>query len=235
MVERGLADNPSKARAHIMAGDVIVNDHRIDKAGEKVSENCVIRLRTNSVPFVSRGGVKLEHALKLWPSAIDGAICLDVGASTGGFTEVLLNFGAKRVYAVDVGYGQLAEKLRIDPRVTNLERTHILHLTAGSFNQAPTIAVIDVSFISLAKILPHVLGLLKKPATIYALIKPQFEAGRSQVAKGGIVKDPMVHQAVVAKILALAESLSLIVLGVEKSPITGGKGNIEFLIALRLT
>ena len=233
LVERGLVENPSKARARIMAGDVIVDDHRIDKAGDKFTYDVAIRLRNNSMPYVSRGGLKLEHALTRWPSALQGAVAIDVGASTGGFTEVLLAHGVALVYAIDVGYGQLAEKLRTDPRVVNWERTHILNVqSAAAFDYQPTIAVIDVSFISLEKILPHVISLLAKTATIYALIKPQFEAGREQVEKGGLVKNDSVHQAVVEKITKLAISLGLAILGVDKSPILGAKGNVEFLIAM---
>lgn len=233
LVERGLVENASKARARIMAGDVIVDDHRADKPGDKFADEVSIRLRGCSHPFVSRGGLKLEHALKTWPSAIKGAVCMDVGASTGGFTEVLLNHGAQLVYAIDVGYGQLAQKLRTDFRVINLERTHILLVDESAFVSLPAVAVIDVSFISLEKILAHVVKLLAADATIYALIKPQFEAGREHIAKGGIVKDPEVRQAVVDRIARFAESLGLQVLGIEQSPILGAKGNAEFLIALK--
>jgi len=232
LVERGLVENPSKARARILAGDVIVNEHRVDKPGDKFFADVDIRLRGNSHPFVSRGGLKLEHAIASWPYEMENAVALDVGASTGGFTEVLLNHGVKTVYAVDVGYGQLAEKLRTDARVINFERTHILHVTKSVFEAPPTVAVIDVSFISLAKILLHVLELLDDNAVIYALIKPQFEAGREQVKKGGIVKDPAIHQAVIDKITKMATKLGLGVLGLDKSPILGAKGNVEFLIAL---
>lgn len=233
LVEKGLAENPSKARAHIMAGDVIVNDHRVDKAGEKFSEDVVVRLRNNSMPYVSRGGLKLEHALSTWPCEVSGATCIDVGASTGGFTEVLLKSGAALVFAVDVGYGQLAQKLRIDPRVINMERTHILNVTPNMLKETPSFAVIDVSFISLEKILPQVIKLLTKKATIFALIKPQFEAGRALIDKGGIVRDTAVHEAVVEKIRQLALGLGLVVMGVETSPIFGAKGNVEFLMAMK--
>lgn len=233
LVERGLVENPSKARARIMAGDVIVNDHRVDKSGEKFAPDVNIRLRGDSMPYVSRGGLKLEHALKAWPYDIDHAVCLDVGASTGGFTEVLLNGGAKQVYAVDVGYGQLAEKLRTDARVVNMERTHILDVHKEALIEVPSVAVIDMSFISLTKVLPHIVTLLSPQAMIYALIKPQFEAGKELVEKGGIVKNPQVHQAVVEKIKNLAQQLGLTVLGVTPSPILGAKGNVEFLIALK--
>lgn len=232
LVQRGLVENASKARARIMAGDVIVHDHRIDKAGDKFAEDVEIRLRNNSMPYVSRGGLKLDHALTTWPCDVQHAIAIDVGASTGGFTEVLLTRGAACVYAVDVGYGQLAESLRTDPRVINWERTHILHVQPDGFKQPPTIAVIDVSFISLEKIVPYVVTLLAPTAMIYALIKPQFEAGREHVEKGGIVKNPVIHDAVIEKITTLAQSLRLTVLGVDKSPILGAKGNVEFLMAM---
>jgi 23S rRNA (cytidine1920-2'-O)/16S rRNA (cytidine1409-2'-O)-methyltransferase len=233
LVERGLIENPSKARARIMAGDVIVNEHRIDKPGEKFAADAVIRLRGNSHPFVSRGGLKLQHALEKWPCPVQDAVCLDIGASTGGFTEVLLIEGASLVYAIDVGYGQLAEKIRVDTRVINMERTHILRLDKTALIKTPTIAVIDVSFISLEKVLPHVVELLADQATIYALIKPQFEAGPQHVEKGGIVKNPLIHAMVVDTISKLAKSLSLTILGVDNSPILGAKGNVEFLMAMK--
>jgi 23S rRNA (cytidine1920-2'-O)/16S rRNA (cytidine1409-2'-O)-methyltransferase len=232
LVERGLIENASKARARIMAGDVIVNEHRADKPGEKFAFDSLMRLRGNSIPFVSRGGFKLAHALKIWPTKIDGSVCMDVGASTGGFTEVLLNHNARLVYAIDVGYGQLAQVLRVDPRVINMERTHILQLQRSDFRALPTISVIDVSFISLTKVLPHVVKLMSNNTTIFALIKPQFEAGRENVEKGGIVKDSKVHQQVLDKIASFSEKLGLEVIGVEKSPILGAKGNQEFLLCL---
>jgi 23S rRNA (cytidine1920-2'-O)/16S rRNA (cytidine1409-2'-O)-methyltransferase len=233
LVLRGLIDNPSKARARIMAGDVIVSDHRVDKPGEKFTDNVVIRIRSNSHPFVSRGGIKLEAALHTWPSTIAGAVCLDVGASTGGFTEVLLQHGAKQVYAVDVGYGQLAEKLRRDLRVVTMEKTHILHVEKSLFAYPLTIAVIDVSFISLEKILAHIVDLLASDSTIYVLVKPQFEAGRGYVEKGGIVRDPKVHESVLGKITHFCLKLGLTVRGTQPSPILGAKGNVEFLMALQ--
>lgn len=233
LVSLGLVENASKARARIMAGDVIVNDHRVDKPGDKFAPGAPIRLRGNSIPYVSRGGLKLEHALTVWPCQVKDAACLDVGASTGGFTEVLLNHGAQLVYAVDVGYGQLALKLRTDPRVINMERTHILQLDGAALHHKPAVAVIDVSFISLEKVLRAVVDLIAPDAMIYALVKPQFEAGREQIEKGGIVKDPAVHEAVVEKVRRWAIGLGLIVLGCEKSPILGAKGNVEFLMALQ--
>jgi 23S rRNA (cytidine1920-2'-O)/16S rRNA (cytidine1409-2'-O)-methyltransferase len=234
LVARGLMENASKARARIMAGDVIVNDHRADKAGQRCASDAQLRLRGQSHPYVSRGGLKLEHALKIWDWPIDEAVCLDVGASKGGFTEVLLQHGAQLVYAVDVGYGQLADSLRTDARVINMERTHILHILKDSLALKPSVAVIDVSFISLTKILAHVVKLLAEEAAIYVLIKPQFEAGREHIAKGGIVKDPKVHQMVISHIINLAQGLRLMVRGVEQSPILGAKGNREFLLALQM-
>ena len=231
LVSRGLVDNPSKARARIMAGDVIVNDHRVDKPGEKFSISADIRLRGNSHPFVSRGGLKLEHALGTWPYELTQAICMDVGASTGGFSEVLLQFGAKKVYAIDVGYGQLAEKLRTDPRVINLERTHILELSQNILEPLPSVVVIDVSFISLSKILARIKALMTPRGMIYALIKPQFEVGREFISKGGIVKDEQARWSAVDQIARLAFDLGLKIRGVETSPILGAKGNVEFLVA----
>lgn len=232
LVSRGLVDNPSKARARIMAGDVIVNDHRVDKPGEKFLPNANLRLRGNSHPFVSRGGLKLEHALLSWPCDVGDAICMDVGASTGGFSEVLLEFKAAKVYAVDVGYGQLAQKLRTDPRVINLERTHILQLDPNILEPRPSIVVIDVSFISLTKILACLTKLMASTGFIYALVKPQFEVGREFISKGGIVKDEQAHWAAVDQVIRVASDLGLKVRGIEPSPILGTKGNVEFLVAL---
>lgn len=234
LVQKGLVENSSKARARIMAGDVIVNDHRVDKPGEKFADDVDIRLRGNSHPFVSRGGLKLEYALEAWPCPLTEKICMDVGASTGGFTEVLLKSGAKKVYAIDVGYGQLAEKLRTDPRVVSLERTHILDIKPGTLSEPIFVAVIDVSFISLEKVLPKVVSLLEPSAYIYALVKPQFEVGREQIAKGGIVKDEAAQWAALDKIVRLAVDLKLTIRGVSPSPVLGTKGNVEFLLALRL-
>jgi len=232
LVARGLIDNPSKARARIMAGDVIVNDHRSDKPGEKFSMGASIRLRGNSHPFVSRGGLKLEHALLRWPCDLSHAVCMDVGASTGGFSEVLLEFGASKVYAIDVGYGQLAEKLRTDPRVINLERTHIMQLDPNILEPPPSIVVIDLSFISLTKILARVVEIMANTGMIYALVKPQFEVGREYISKGGIVKDADAQWAAVDQVARLALDLGLRFRGVEPSPILGAKGNVEFLMAL---
>lgn len=233
MVARGLEENHSRAKARIMAGDVWVNDQRVDKPGTKVWPEVELRLRANSHPFVSRGGLKLQEALATWPAPVEGAVCLDVGASTGGFTQVLLVAGARKVYAVDVGYGQLAHELRTDSRVVNLERTHILHMPKEALVDSPSIAVIDVSFISLCTVLPAVVSLLAAQAEVYALIKPQFEVGRANIAKGGIVKDEAARQIAVQKVLDTAQNLGLMVRGVKESPITGAKGNVEYIAAFR--
>jgi len=233
LVERGLAGSRERARALILAGQVVVGEHAVDKAGAKVETGAPIRLRGEDLPFVSRGGVKLAHALKVFAIDVDGRTALDVGASTGGFTDCLLQHGAVKVFAVDVGYGQLAWKLRGDPRVVCLERTNIRHLDASVLDVCPNLAVIDASFISLDKVLPPTLALLAPGAEVVALIKPQFEVGRGQVGKGGIVRDPDQHAAVVTRARSIAEELGCTVLGITDSPLLGQKGNREFLIHLR--
>jgi 23S rRNA (cytidine1920-2'-O)/16S rRNA (cytidine1409-2'-O)-methyltransferase len=229
LVERGLETTRARAQARILAGDVIVGEHRVDKAGHLVDESDAIRLKDNSLPYVSRGGLKLEAALKAWPASIKDAICMDVGASTGGFTDVLLQAGAKSVYAVDVGTNQLAYSLRIDPRVHVFEKTHILKVPENTFEPKPSIAVIDVSFISLEKVLPAVLKHVSHSAVIYALIKPQFEVGPDFIEKGGIVKNQAAREAARDKILQLAQNLGLEIRGHKESPIRGTEGNIEYL------
>ena len=233
VLERGLAPSREKAKALIMAGQVVVDDHLADKAGLMVSLEAEIRLKGEPLPYVSRGGLKLAEGLDLFGIKVDGLSAIDVGASTGGFTDCLLQRGARLVYAVDVGYGQLAWKLREDPRVVSMEKTNIRHLEPGTLPEFPDMAVIDASFISLDKVLPPTLRLIKDGGTILALIKPQFEVGKGQVGKGGVVRDEKKHAEVVATITALAESLGLLVLGVCDSPILGPKGNKEFLIHLR--
>jgi 23S rRNA (cytidine1920-2'-O)/16S rRNA (cytidine1409-2'-O)-methyltransferase len=233
LVERGLAASRERARALILAGKVVVDDHRIDKAGQQVDPQAEIRLKSGDIPYVSRGGLKLAGALAVFELEVNGRIALDVGASTGGFTDCLLQQGAARVYAVDVGYGQLAWQLRADPRVINLERCNIRHLQPDDLAEIPGLAVIDASFISLAKVLPNTLRLLSPEADIIALIKPQFEVGKGQVGKGGIVKDVELHDQVVERIRALACELGCRVQGVMESPILGSKGNREFLIHLQ--
>jgi 23S rRNA (cytidine1920-2'-O)/16S rRNA (cytidine1409-2'-O)-methyltransferase len=212
---------------------VIVDDHRVDKAGVQVSVDAELRLKGEDIPYVSRGGLKLEKALVEFAIEIKGKIAIDVGASTGGFSDCLLQHGIKKVYAVDVGYGQLAWKLREDPRIVNMERCNIRHLQPDQLDDVPTLAVIDASFISLAKVLPNTLNLLAQGAEIIALIKPQFEVGKGQVGKGGVVKDQHQHVEVVEQICELVRSLNCTVLGTTESPILGPKGNREFLIYLQ--
>jgi 23S rRNA (cytidine1920-2'-O)/16S rRNA (cytidine1409-2'-O)-methyltransferase len=234
VLERGLAPSREKAQALIMAGQVIVDDHVADKAGQQVAVDAEIRVRGETLPFVSRGGLKLRHALDEFAVDVSGLVALDVGASTGGFTDCLLQAGAARVFAVDVGYGQLAWKLQNDPRVISMERTNIRHLTPEQLDGVPDLAVIDASFISLAKVLPATVGLIRPGGRIIALIKPQFEVGRGQVGKGGIVRDPAAHGRAVQGVRQVALELGLTVVGLCDSPITGADGNREFLILLEL-
>jgi 23S rRNA (cytidine1920-2'-O)/16S rRNA (cytidine1409-2'-O)-methyltransferase len=234
LVQQKLAGSRERARALILAGRVLVDDQTVDKVGTQVYLDASIRLRGEDIPFVSRGGLKLAKALEHFDVAITGRIAIDVGASTGGFTDCLLQNGAAKVIAVDVGYGQLAWKLREDARVVNLERTNIRHLTTEQLEVTPELAVIDASFISLEKVLPATLALLKAGSDIIALIKPQFEVGKGQVGKGGVVRDPKQHIQVVEKIKLLATQLGCQVVDVCESPLLGPKGNHEFLIHLRL-
>jgi len=232
LVDLGLAGSRERARALILAGKVVVDDHRVDKAGVKVDVSAQVRLKGDDIRYVSRGGLKLEQALRAFPVEVAGRVAIDVGASTGGFTDCLLQNGVDKVYAVDVGYGQLAWQLRDDPRVVNMERCNIRNLTADKLEPKPSLAVIDASFISLAKVLPSTLALLTERAEVIALIKPQFEVGKGLVGKGGVVKDPLLHQQVIEDIEQLAVELGCRVLGVDESPILGPKGNREFLIYL---
>lgn len=233
LVERGLAGSRERARALILAGRVLVADQTVDKAGTPILIDADIRVKGDDLPYVSRGGLKLAEAFIAFDLDAIGRTALDVGASTGGFTDCLLQNGAARVYAVDVGYGQLAWALREDPRVVNLERTNIRHLKPGSLEAAPDLAVIDASFIALDKVLPPTLALLTEDAEIVALIKPQFEVGRGNVGKGGVVRDPDLHRQVVENVRQLADQLGCEVLGLTDSPVLGPKGNREFLIHLR--
>jgi 23S rRNA (cytidine1920-2'-O)/16S rRNA (cytidine1409-2'-O)-methyltransferase len=233
LVAKGLVPSREKARGLILAGQVLVGDRVVDKPGTNISVEQPVRIRGELLPFVSRGGLKLAHALQAFDINPTGMVAVDVGASTGGFTDCLLQAGTRMVYAVDVGYGQLDWSLRNDPRVVNLERTNIRMLSPAQLQELPTLAVIDASFISLDKVLPPTLALLKKPALIVALIKPQFEVGRGQVGKGGVVRDEAKHDEVIERIKQLAEQLDCQVQGVVASPILGPKGNREFLIALR--
>ena len=233
LVKRGLVLSRERARSLILAGKVIVDNHRVDKAGTQVHVDSDLRLKGDDIPYVSRGGLKLAKALHEFSVDVRDKIAIDVGASTGGFSDCLLQFGAKKVYAVDVGYGQLAWSLRKDPRITNLERSNIRHLQISQLDDIPELAVIDASFISLTKVLPNTLCLLTDDAEVIALIKPQFEVGRGQVGKGGVVKDRSLHDRVVNQVCDLAVELSCRVLGTTESPILGPKGNREFLIYLQ--
>ena len=232
LVERGLAPTRAQAQALILAGKLFAAGARVDKAGSLLAADAAIELRGEPHPFVSRGGLKLDHALTGFAIDPAGAVALDVGASTGGFTDVLLQRGAKRVYAVDVGRGQLDWKLRNDPRVVVLERTNARHLTTAEVPEPVDLVVCDASFIGLATVLPAALALARPGARLVALIKPQFEVGKGRVGKGGIVRDPVLHREVCERITHwLAETMRWRVLGLTDSPITGADGNIEFLVA----
>ena len=233
LVDRGLCASRERARAMIMAAKVLVDDQVIDKAGTRVFCDVEIRLRGEDIPYVSRGGVKLAGALDNFAVNVENRVAIDVGASTGGFSDCLLQRGVGRIYAVDVGYGQLAWKLRADERVVNIERTNIRDLTSADLDERPDLAVIDASFISLEKVLPPTLAMMQRPAEIIALIKPQFEVGRGKVGKGGVVRDPNLHAEVIEKIKNAAIALGCEVENVCESSITGPKGNREFLLYLR--
>ncbi|MBX9972968.1 TlyA family RNA methyltransferase [Cytobacillus firmus] len=233
LVERGLAETREKAKRAVMAGLVFSNESRLDKPGEKVSADIPLTLKGKVMPYVSRGGLKLEKALKVFDLEIEGKILLDIGSSTGGFTDCALQNGAKMSYALDVGYNQLAWKLRQDERVVVMERTNFRYVTPADLSAGmPDFASIDVSFISLKLILPVLKTLLVPGSDTVALVKPQFEAGREQVGKKGIVRDPKIHEAVLDKIIEFTLSLGYDVKDVSFSPITGGDGNIEFLLHL---
>ena len=230
VVQKGLAVSRQRAQSMIMAGKVMVNDQLIDKPGRQVSPTDKISIIGKDLPFVSRGGIKLEKALGEFKVDVSGWVCMDVGASTGGFTDCLLQHGAKHVYAVDVGYGQLAWKLRTDPRVTVIERTNVRHLNADKIPALVDLATIDVSFISLQIVVPAVLKFLKSGAAIIALIKPQFEIGKGKVGKGGVVRNPEQHQEVIENLTAFFTKSDLEIQSISPSPIKGPKGNVEFLI-----
>ena len=233
LVSRGLAESRSKAQALIMAGDVYVCGQKADKAGLELDvETQDIEVRGAACPYVSRGGLKLEKALKNFGVDVSGFVCSDSGASTGGFTDCLLQQGASKVFAIDVGYGQLAWKIRSDPRVVVMERTNIRYVTPEDLGEPLDLSVIDVSFISLKIVLPAVQKLLKPTGQVLCLIKPQFEAGKENVGKKGVVRDPAVHQQVLEDFLSLARSLHLTVRDLTFSPVKGPEGNIEFLAHL---
>ena len=234
LVDRGLVESREQARRLIMAGAVVVNDQRLDKPGTLIAVTATVRVKDAARSrYVSRGGYKLEAALQAFAIPVQGVIALDVGASTGGFTDCLLQHGAAKVYAVDVGYGQLAWSLRQDPRVVSLERQNIRVLDPAVLTETPAVAVIDASFISLTLVIPKVLALLAPNGTLIALVKPQFEVGKGKVGKGGVVRDPMLHAEVVAKLQAQADQWQVEVRGVIESPLLGPKGNKEFLLWLQ--
>ena len=230
LVENGLVSGRDLAKSLIMEGKVYVNNQKADKAGEQVSEKDKVELRGETLRYVSRGGLKLEKAMNSFPIKLEGCVAMDIGASTGGFTDCMLQNGAKKVYSVDVGYGQLAWKLRTDERVVNMERTNIRYVTAEDIGEELDFASIDVAFISLKLVLPVAASLLKDGGELVALIKPQFEAGREKVGKKGVVREPSVHREVIEAVTGFAQDNGYCVLGLEFSPIRGPEGNIEYLM-----
>ena len=231
--EKGFAESREKAKAIIMAGLVYVNNQKADKPGVSYDENLPLEVRGDTQKYVSRGGYKLDKGLKVFPVSAEGKVCIDCGASTGGFTDVLLQHGAKKVYSVDVGYGQLAWKLRNDSRVVNLERTNLRYVDAELIPEPVELAVMDVSFISVKLVLPAVKALMLEGADYICLIKPQFEAGREKVGKKGVVRDAAVHREVVEGVLDFAQSIGFSVMGLDFSPIKGPEGNIEYICHLK--
>ncbi len=229
LVQQGYAPTRQKAQAIIMSGQVFVSGKRIDKCGFAIPAEAEIEVRGNTLRYVSRGGLKLEKAMQTWPITLEGAVCMDCGASTGGFTDCMLQNGASKVYSVDVGYGQLDWKLRTDPRVINMERTNARYLTVEQIPDKLDFISVDVSFISLGLILPALQPLLRECGQMVCLVKPQFEAGREKVGKKGVVRDPAVHQEVLEQFLIHAAQNNLTVRGLTYSPIRGPEGNIEYL------
>lgn len=229
LVNRGLFESREKAKTAIMAGQIFMGTVCVDKAGTKVPIDADLSVKGNTLPYVSRGGLKLEKALQLYPIDLTDAVMVDIGASTGGFTDCALQNGAAKVFAIDVGYNQLAWSLRQDKRVINMEKQNIRTVTAEQLGELVDFISIDVAFISLDKVLPVAVTLLKDTGSLVALIKPQFEAGREKVGKGGIVRDPATHAEVLTRILNVAEEVGLHLHGVTYSPIKGSEGNIEFL------
>lgn len=234
LVSLGLCASRSKAQATIMAGEVFVNDQKADKAGLEVDITSRIEVRGNSCPYVSRGGLKLEKALRDFGVDPTGFVCSDSGASTGGFTDCLLQQGAKKVFAIDVGYGQLAWKIRSDPRVVTMERTNIRYVTPEDLGEPLDLSVVDVSFISLKLVLPVIQKLLKPTGQVLCLIKPQFEAGKEKVGKKGVVREPAVHEEVLRNFISLVQALGFTLRNLTFSPVKGPEGNIEFLAHLSM-
>ncbi len=233
LVQQGLASSREKAKAVIMAGNVLVNGQREDKAGTMIDIKAEITVKGSQLRYVSRGGLKLEKAMEHFGLSLDGCVCMDVGASTGGFTDCMLQNGAVKVYSVDVGHGQLDWKLRNDERVVCMEKTNIRYVVPEDIQERPAFVSIDVSFISLTKVLLPVRELTAEDAQIVCLIKPQFEAGREKVGKKGVVRDPKVHEEVIYKVIDYAQTIGLCALALEFSPIKGPEGNIEYLLHLK--
>lgn len=233
LVDKGLSQSRERAKITIMEGSVFVDGQRVDKPGTAVDPEKPIEVRGEQLPYVSRGGKKLEKALAVFPIDPTGCVCIDCGASTGGFTDVLLQNGARKVYAVDVGYGQLAWKLRTDERVVNMERTNLRYVTSEQIPEPLDLAVMDVSFISIRLVLPAVRELLRDDGDVVCLIKPQFEAGREHVGKKGVVRDSAVHRAVLESFLEFFPAAGFTLLGLDYSPIRGPEGNIEYLAWLK--
>jgi 23S rRNA (cytidine1920-2'-O)/16S rRNA (cytidine1409-2'-O)-methyltransferase len=233
MVARGLSTGREQAKRSVMSGLVYINGQKASKASQPVAETDEITVRGETQPFVSRGGLKLKRAMEVFPIDVAGKVCLDVGASTGGFTDCLLTHGAKKVYAIDVGYGQLDWKLRQDERVVVMERTNARNMEPSWFEEKAEFACMDVSFISIRLILPALLACLQEGSQVVALIKPQFEAGRDKVGKKGVVRDPAVHEEVILSIMDFVRKTGYSILGLDHSPIKGPEGNVEFLIHLQ--
>ena len=229
----GLAESRERAKTTVMSGLVFVNGQRADKPGMQVSPDVNVEVKGTALPYVSRGGLKLEKALKVFPIDVTGKVCIDCGASTGGFTDVLLKNGAAKVYSVDVGYGQLAWSLRNDERVVNMERTNIRYISSEQIPEPLDICVMDLSFISVKLVLPAVCALLKNDAQLVCLIKPQFEAGREEVGKKGVVRDKAVHLSVIESVLSFAPTVGMTVMGLDFSPIKGPEGNREYLCYMK--
>ncbi len=233
LVEAGLAPTRARAQALVLAGQVVVEDQRVDKPGARVPVEAALRLKGEPMPYVSRGGLKLEAALRHFALDVRGAVCADIGASTGGFTDCLLQAGAARVHALDVGRGQLHSRLRSDPRVLSREGVNARYLTSEGLPERVSVMVIDVSFISLTQVLPAAIPFLSPEGTLVALVKPQFEAGRGQVGKGGVIRDEAVRAASVERVRACVAGLGLTVVGTLDSPIPGPAGNREVLLVAR--
>jgi len=233
LVKRGIAPSREKAKAMIMAGNVFVDNEREDKAGASFKDDCVIEVKGNTLKYVSRGGLKLEKAIDSFGIDLQNTICMDIGASTGGFTDCMLQNGAKKVYAVDVGYGQFAWKLRQDERVVCMEKTNIRYVTPEDIPDVLDFASVDVSFISLTKVLAPAKELLAEKGEMVCLIKPQFEAGRENVGKKGVVREKSVHEEVIEKVISYAREIGFSILNLDFSPVKGPEGNIEYLVYIK--